>query len=68
MDLSRIPLYWGVIVSVVIFIGIAVWAAINPRGYIYEGAESKARWRDLRIWAIVLMAIQITIHVIWGGR
>ncbi|MCK4422127.1 hypothetical protein KAW18_12000 [candidate division WOR-3 bacterium] len=68
MDLAKIPMYWGLIVSVIIFVGIAIWAVLNPREYIYEGAENRARWRDLRIWAAVLMGIQIAIHVIWGGR
>lgn len=68
MDLTRIPLYWGVIVTGIIMVGIAIWAAFRPREYIYEGAPNNARWRDLRIWAALLMAIQIAIHLVWGGR
>jgi len=65
MDLMRIPLYWGIIVIGIIMVGIAIWAASRPRKYIYEGAPNNARWRDLRIWAVLLMAIQLAIHLVW---
>ncbi len=68
MDLSGIPLYWGVIVTVILYLGIALWAVLRPRKYIYEGAPNKARWRDLRIWAVVLAGVQILIHIVWGGK
>lgn len=68
MDLSRIPLYWGIIVTVILYIGIGLWAILRPKKYIYEGAPSQAKWRDLRIWAVALVAIQIIIHIVWGGK
>ncbi len=68
MDLSRVPLYWGVIVTVILYVGIGLWAVFRPKEYIYEGAPNKARWRDLRIWAVVLVIIQIIIHITWGGK
>ena len=64
--LSRIPLYWAVVVAVALFAGIAVWAWFRPASYIYAGAPDRARWRDLRIWATVLMLIQIVLYVIFG--
>ncbi len=67
MDLSKIPLFWAVIITGIIFVGIAIWAVLHPRKYIYEGAETKARWRDVRIWAVLLMAIQLAIYAVWGG-
>ncbi len=68
MDLSGIPLYWGVIVTVILYVGIALWAVLRPKEYIYQGAPNKSRWRDLRIWAVVLAGIQILIHIVWGGK
>lgn len=68
MDLSGIPLYWGVVVTVILYLGIALWAVLRPRKYIYEGSPNNARWRDLRIWAVVLAGIQILIHIVWGGK
>lgn len=65
---SRIPLYWGIIITVILYIGIGLWAVFRPRKYIYEGAPNQARWRDLRIWAVVLVIIQIIIHIAWGGK
>ncbi len=68
MDFSRIPLYWGVILTVILYLGIGLWAIFRPKEYIYEGVPNKARWKDLRIWAVVLVIIQIIIHVAWGGK
>mgnify|MGYP000042568137 CR=1 FL=1 len=39
MDLSGIPLYWGVIITVILYIGIALWAVLRPKEYIYEDAS-----------------------------
>ena len=68
MDVSRIPLYWGVVVTIILYIGIGLWAALRPKEYIYEGAPNQARWRDLRIWAVVLALTQILIYITWGGK
>jgi hypothetical protein len=68
MDISRIPLYWGIVVTVILYAGIGLWAVLRPKKYIYEGAPNKAKWRDLRIWAVVLVVIQIIIHIAWGGK
>jgi hypothetical protein len=34
------------------------------REYVYRGAEDQARWRDLRLWVVVIMAIQTVIYLI----
>lgn len=61
--LAGLPLVWGKIIAIVAFFGIAIWAWKRPRGFIFQGAPDSARWRDLRLWASILMAIQIVIYL-----
>jgi hypothetical protein len=61
--LSGLPLWWGKVIAVVFFVGIAVWAWRRPRSYIYQDAPGDHRWRDLRVWASVLMVIQCLLYL-----
>lgn len=63
--LAGIPLVWGKIIAVVGFLGMVIWAWFRPRSFIYQGAPDTGRWRDLRIWATVLMGIQIVLYLIF---
>ena len=33
-----------------------------PRSYIYRGAPSRALWRDLRIWALLLVLLHAWVY------
>ena len=68
MDVSRIPLYWGVVVTVILYVGIGIWAILRPKKYIFIGAPNQAKWRDLRIWTVILVVIQIAVYILWGGK
>ena len=61
--LTRIPLYWGKIISVFAFIGMIIWAWFRPRSFVFLEAPDQRGWRDLRIWASVLLVIQIIIYL-----
>ncbi|MGD8726114.1 MAG: hypothetical protein PVH40_00645 [Gemmatimonadales bacterium] len=61
--LNDLPLWWGKVVAVVCFVAIAAWAWLRPRSFIFAGAPDGKRWRDLRVWATVLMGIQIVIYL-----
>lgn len=67
MDLSKIPLYWGTIISIIVFLGIGVWALLRPKAYIYQGVTVRKKWMDVRYWALLAMVLQIIVYVIWGG-
>ncbi len=62
-QLAELPLWWGKVVAVICFVGIAIWAWLRPRSFIFEDAPDNNRWRDLRVWASVLMGIQIVIYL-----
>ena len=61
--LAELPLVWGKVVAVVAFVGIAVWAWKRPKSFVYQGAPDSKRWRDLRLWASILMVVQIVIYL-----
>jgi hypothetical protein len=63
--LFSIPLFWGKIFAVIFFVGMAVWAWFRPRKYIYEDSPDDKRWRDLRIWATVLLSLQVVLYVVF---
>ena len=41
---------------------LAVGVFLLPRGYIYLGAPDQARWRDLRLWALVLVILHACVY------
>lgn len=61
--LHGIPLGWARVLAVILFGGTIVWAWFRPREYIFRGAPTQRRWRDLRIWATILMLIQIFLYL-----
>lgn len=63
--LAGLPLVWGKAIAVAAFIGIAIWAWRRPHSFVYQGAPDSSGWRDLRIWASVLMAVQIAIYLVF---
>lgn len=63
--LGDLSLVWGKVIAVIAFVGIAVWAWRRPRSFIFQGALDSRRWRDLRLWASILIAAQIVIYLIF---
>jgi len=61
--LADLPLWWGKVIAVLFFLAIAVWTWRRPKSYILKGAPDNHGWRDLRVWATVLMVIQIFIYL-----
>lgn len=63
MDL---PVEWANYISIVgfLFLGVLVWAI--PKRLIYSGADDQAMWRDIRIWASVLIVIQLVLYVVFA--
>lgn len=64
--LSEVPLFWANGVAIILFVGIALWAAIQKRAYVFAGASDGVLWRDLRIWALLAMAIQVTLYILFA--
>jgi len=63
--LAAIPLWWAKIVTVILFAGITLWTWLRPREYVMAGAPTKKAWRDLRIWATILMLMQTVLYLLF---
>jgi hypothetical protein len=50
--------------GIFIFLGCLVW--IVPKKAILADQPETDRWRDLRIWAMVLIGLQLTIYWIFS--
>jgi hypothetical protein len=61
--LAGVPLWWGKIIAVAFFVAIAVWAWRRPRSYIFQDAPDDHGWRDLRLWASLLMVVQTLLYL-----
>ncbi|HDM75713.1 MAG TPA: hypothetical protein ENG51_04495 [Deltaproteobacteria bacterium] len=62
----NLPLFWALLIAVAGFLGMLIWAWFRPKAYIYQDAPDQRWWRDLRIWASLLMLIQIALYVVFG--
>jgi hypothetical protein len=61
--LAGVPLWWGKVIAVAFFVAIAVWAWRRPRSYIFQDAPDDHGWRDLRLWASLLMVVQTLLYL-----
>jgi len=64
--LLELPLVWAVIITIIGYLGMIVWICSRPQKYIYAGSPDQKKWRDLRLWSVLLMIIQIVIYVMLG--
>ncbi|MCK4304619.1 MAG: hypothetical protein KAY24_10320 [Candidatus Eisenbacteria sp.] len=58
-----IPLFWAKILGTIFFVSVIIWALMRPKEYIFRGAPDRKRWRDLRIWAAVILVVQIILYI-----
>ncbi len=45
-----------------LFLALAIVVMALPRSVVYRGASSRARWRDLRLWALLLIAVHAYVY------
>lgn len=59
----ELPVAWANYISIAgfLFLAVVVWSI--PKKLIYADAKDDARWRDIRIWASVLIVIQLTLYL-----
>lgn len=44
---------------------IALGAGLQSRSSIFEGAPSQGLWRDLRLWALILVVIHAAVYAMY---
>jgi len=62
---DRIPLFSAKIITAFLYLLLAFWVLKRPKSFILEGAPTKKRWRDLRLWAFILIGIQLALYFIF---
>ncbi len=63
--LSGLPTSWANTITMLLFglLLIILWSF--PRQIVLRGAPDQARWRDIRIWATVLIFVQLGIYTVF---
>ncbi len=59
----NLPVEWANYLSIVGFVFLLVLVWRIPRRLIYSEASDSAKWRDIRWWASLLIAIQLTLYL-----
>ncbi len=63
--LKGLPLYWAKIIATLLYLLLALWVITRPSHFIFRGSRERKRWKDLRLWALVLIGIQIILYLIF---
>ncbi len=56
---GALPLWSIKFLVIGIFLGLAGWSATLSEDYVFQGAPDHSRWRDLRIWAAIVIGLVI---------
>ena len=63
--LPTLPASWAVVVSIIMILGTIGWCWYRSKNFIFQGAIDNKNWRDLRVWATVLLIVMIIIYLIF---
>lgn len=60
--IGQLPLWSAKVGAILLFGGILVLVWLLPRHYVYAEGEVGSRWKDLRLWATLLLLIQLLLY------
>jgi hypothetical protein len=63
--LSRIPVVYATILIIGLYLLLLLWVLRRPKPDILREAPNKRGWRDLRIWAVLLIVFQVALYIIF---
>ena len=58
--------WWANVITVILFLLLAAGVWLIPKKRILADAPDKARWRDIRLWATALIAVQLMIYFVFS--
>lgn len=61
--LNNVSDTWGRFLLILAFIVPLIFALLMKRKYIYKDAGDTAWWRNLKLWVLVIVTIQIAIYL-----
>ncbi|MEQ8858934.1 MAG: hypothetical protein RIC56_09820 [Pseudomonadales bacterium] len=63
---SVLPLWPAYLFTVVLFVAIAIGSLLVPRDRLLEDAPDRAGWRDIRVWSVTLVAVQLGLYWVFS--
>ena len=66
LNMTDLPTWWAYVATLVIFVVLLILTWSKTRDSVLSDASDKAAWRDLRIWATALIAVQLMIYVVFN--
>jgi hypothetical protein len=64
--LTNLPVWWANVITLVLFVGIAAACFLVPRRMFMADAPDQSYWRDIRWWALILIAVQLGIYGVFS--
>lgn len=64
-QIASLPVAWANGITVLLFIAIAIACFAIPFRSVIADAPGRHRWRDLRLWALLLIAFQLGIYLLF---
>ena len=49
-----------------LFFVVVVWIWLLPKRYVYQGAPDRRGWRNLKVWATLVVLIQALLYWTFG--
>ena len=60
------PVWWGNLTTQILFVLIAIAVFAVPKRVFMADAPDQSRWRDIRIWAVLLVLAQLGIYTLFS--
>jgi len=64
--LGSLPMSVAMACAVGLFVLAGIWVWTLRADFIFRGAPDRSRWRDLRIWSMVVLLPYIAIYLLLG--
>lgn len=64
--LGSLPMSVAMACAIGLFVLAGIWVWTLQSDFIFRGAPDRSRWRDLRIWSMVVLLPYITIYLLLG--
>jgi hypothetical protein len=65
--LGSLPIWVAMACALGLYIAALGWVWCLPRTFVFRGVPDSKRWRDLRIWATLVILPYIAVYL-WLGR
>jgi len=64
--LGSLPMSVALACAIGLFVLAGIWVWTLRSDFIFRGAPDRRRWRDLRIWSMLVLLPYITIYLLLG--